>query len=91
MAKAKMIYSTDGMRFEWSGGEYIELFFIDPDTDTFPKSAFDVINVWDYAKGEPRIEKTLDAFNEFIKQHIQEIAEDNIANSNEEEEFYLGS
>ena len=80
MAKAKMVYnSTEDMRFVWSGGEYIEIFFRDLDTDLFSKSAFDIINVWDYAKGEPRIEKNLDAFKEFIDEYTQEVMEDIIA------------
>jgi hypothetical protein len=80
MAKAKMVYEKhDDLRFVWSGGEYIEIFSRDLDTDLFPKSAFDIINVWDYAKGEPRIEKNLDAFKEFVDQHLQEVMEDIIA------------
>jgi len=86
MAKAKMIYnSTEDMRFVWSGGEYIEIFYRDLDTDLFPKSAFDIINVWDYAKGEPRIEKNLDAFKQFVEQHIQEVMEDQLASADHDE------
>ncbi len=74
MAQAKMVYEKhEDLRFEWSGGEYIEIFFGDS------KTAFDVLNTWDYAKGEPRIERTLTAFTEFVENYIREVQEELIA------------
>jgi hypothetical protein len=72
MAKAKMVYETENFRFEWHGGAYIELFF------TGSTSALDVVNVWDYEKDEPRIERTLTAFEEFIEGYIKD-AENNLS------------
>ena len=66
MAQAKMVYSTDEFRFEWHGGAYIELFFVGS------TSALDAVNVWDYEKDEPRIERTLTAFQEFIEGYLKE-------------------
>ena len=66
MAKAKMVYSTDEFRFEWHGGAYIELFFVGS------TSALDAVNVWDYEKDEPRIERTLQAFEQFIEGYLKE-------------------
>lgn len=70
MAQAKMVYNTENFRFEWSGGAYIELFFVGSD------SALDVVNVWDYEKDEPRIERTLPAFQNFIEGYIKQQEEE---------------
>lgn len=39
------------LKFVWYGGAYIEICWA-------RGAAFDVINVWDYAQGEPTIERT---------------------------------
>lgn len=48
----------DGPILRWHGGEYIEIGGIEHDDWV----ASDVINVWDYETGAPRIPRTLDAF-----------------------------
>lgn len=53
----------------WHGGAYIELGYVEHDA-TF--HAHDVINVWDYAKDEPRIARTLAAFVERVEEFIAE-------------------
>jgi hypothetical protein len=55
-----------GFVARWHGGEYIELGYLDTEDlrrgsgETPPFIAQEVINVWDYAKGEARIPRTLD-------------------------------
>ncbi len=70
MAKAKMVYETEDFRFEWHGGAYVEMFFIGS------TSALDAVNVWDYEKDAPRIERTLDAFQTFIEGYIKDAQEE---------------
>ena len=53
---ARMVCTVDGVRFEWSGGAYIELTPAGCDAPT------DCVNVWDYATDELTIARTLDAF-----------------------------
>jgi hypothetical protein len=58
-----MAYQPDdeiGTTFQWHGGEYIEI----GTTDEMGFTALDVINVWDYRAGAPRIARTLEAFQE---------------------------
>lgn len=60
---AKMIYETEGLRFTWEGGAYID---IGPEgTD----SALDCINVWDYAEDKPTItfDKLEETCNEWLR------------------------
>jgi hypothetical protein len=78
MAQAKMIYTRDGMEFVWHGGAYIEIFIVGGDG-----SAIDSYNVWDYATDKPTIEKTLDAFTEYVDSKVtesQELVESFISN-----------
>jgi hypothetical protein len=56
-----------GVVARWRGGAYIELGYLDA-RDAFV--AGDVINVWDYAKGEPRIPRTLDALRERVDERM---------------------
>jgi hypothetical protein len=64
MNKPKMVMEQDGLTFEWSGGEYIEV-----TRDGF--QATDVINVWDYAVGRARI-ITLHEFADKVRSYIEE-------------------
>lgn len=57
-----------GVVARWHGGEYIELG--EDQTASGEFAAYDVINVWDYAKGEPRIPRTLDAFQTAVDERI---------------------
>ena len=65
-----------GISFRWRGGEYIDVGAVQDqgpsgiDGDDF--HAYDVINVWDYEKGEPRIARTLDAFTQAVEDYIAE-------------------
>lgn len=64
MAKAVMVLESDGAVFEWHGGPYIDI--------VVDGSAVDVINVWDYAKDQPFIPVTLEAFEEVIDKYLAE-------------------
>jgi hypothetical protein len=63
-----------GVVARWHGGEYISLGYVQEmgeagiDGDAF--HAYDVLNVWDYAAGQPRIARTLDAFAEAVNEGI---------------------
>lgn len=74
-----------GWRFEWDGGEFIEIFSNIPDIPNQEQALWinnqtmrpegwystDVnINVWDYDKGEPRISMTELAFRQEIKRWL---------------------
>jgi hypothetical protein len=75
MSDAVFIYRPDdGPEFQWHGGEYIDIGYT-AEVDTGPFNnlgqpshyagefvAHEVINVWDSAKDEPRIPRTLEAF-----------------------------
>lgn len=65
---------TRTLHFQWHGGPYIEVGF------SLSKPV-EVINVWDYAKGEPTIARTRRAFAAAIDSWIAEYDEDNPANS----------
>lgn len=66
----------DGPEFQWHGGAYIEIgYTAQEDTGPFNDQgqpsysagefvAGEVINVWDYAKDEPTIDRSLSAFQE---------------------------
>lgn len=71
MTDAFFQYEHDsGAVARWHGGAYIELGYIDQ-AQGFPQFiAGDVINVWDYAKNEPRIPRTLDAFRERVDERL---------------------
>ena len=49
-------YYRDGLRFEWHGGAYIEIF---EESATVPHG---VMNVWDYEKDVPSIERSMRGF-----------------------------
>ena len=61
--------NADGYVFNWQGGAYIE---ISNESSTQP---FDVINVYDYEKGKPRIPFTVDALNKEITKWLRENTE----------------
>jgi hypothetical protein len=46
--------------FRWHGGEYVEVAFVGD------KHGFEVLNVWDAERDEPRIERTLSALREAV-------------------------
>jgi hypothetical protein len=67
-----MEYDAGEFIARWHGGEYIELGYM-------AESGFvagDVINVWDHAKGEPRIPRTLDAFRARVDEWLAEQGDD---------------
>lgn len=60
MSEAMMVFDTELRRYVWHGGAYIDI-----GPRPLPDGEFeavDVMNVWDYAKGAPRIEATLPCF-----------------------------
>ena len=75
---ARMTYQRDegSPVFSWHGGAYIDIGYFDStqppgvDGDTF--HAYDVINVWDYKNDEPRIERTLAAFQAACDEWLDE-------------------
>lgn len=75
MAETYMQYvDQDNMvTARWWGGAYIEFGWIDESGEWH---ATDVINVYDYAKGETSIPFTLDAMREAIEEHLNDDDED---------------
>lgn len=58
MADLVFIYTRDGLRFIWHGGEYCDIYL-----DTEPPAITDMcINFWDYDESRPTIERTHKAF-----------------------------
>ena len=53
-------------KFEWYGGEYIAVKILGTETEV------DVINVWDYEAGEPRIDFTPDGLAEAVASWLDE-------------------
>lgn len=53
--------------FVWSGGPYVEIHF-----DTVGSTAFEIINVWDYEKDEPRIPFTQKALGRAAARWVAE-------------------
>jgi hypothetical protein len=72
-AVMQYVEPDSGVVCQWHGGAYIELGYIDESGEFI---AGDVINVWDYAKDEPRIPRTLDAFQEVCDERIPELIAD---------------
>lgn len=54
------------LTFVYEGGAYIEIFGEGWD------SAFDVVNVWDYANGKASIEYTVEAVEAKVKEYLEE-------------------
>jgi hypothetical protein len=83
MNGAKFTYTDEasGVEFQWHGGAYIDIGSTyamgeaGVNGDDF--HAYDVINVWDYEKDEPRIPRTLDAFQERCNEWLQDHADEN--------------
>jgi hypothetical protein len=78
---AYMAYRDDnsGVEFRWHGGEYIDIGSVvdiagQPGIHGDDFHAYDVINVWDYAAGKPRIPRTLDAFEQRCREKVAELA-----------------
>lgn len=67
--KKKFEYLRDGLRFEWFGGAYIEVF---EENATVPHA---VINVWDYAKDVSRIEVSMRGLVNCVDDWIDEYIE----------------
>ena len=63
-----MIFARVGrydLVFKWHGGAYVDI--------CWPNGqAFEVINVWDHEKDEPRIERTNDALRERVREWIDD-------------------
>jgi hypothetical protein len=69
---AKMVMtSPEGLRFEWSGGEYIEI----KDANAGDGIVLDVINVFDYAEGKPEIVTLFDFAARVRRYENDEVAE----------------
>lgn len=62
----KLIAETDNLRFEWSGGEYID---VSNKNHTEPH---DIINVWDYKNDKPTIERSFEGFRAKIEEWLDE-------------------
>src|SRR4051794_37874558 len=75
---AQMVYVHEetGTRFVWHGGEYIDVGYNDEDGEF---QAVEVINVWNHAADQPRIPRTLAAFeaacDEFLAPKCDECEE----------------
>jgi hypothetical protein len=69
-----------GVVARWHGGEYIDLGNLQdqgmPGIDGDDFHAHDVLNVWDHAKGEPHIARTLEAFQAEVDERLAQRAED---------------
>lgn len=69
-------HEASGVVARWHGGEYIELGYVQsqgtPGIDGDDFHAYDVINVWDHAENQPRIARTLDAFQERVDRRMRE-------------------
>jgi hypothetical protein len=63
----KLEYTLNDLVFTWSGGAYIEISFVDS------KTPFDVFNVWDYAKDEPTIERSMAGLIEYVNERYEEL------------------
>jgi hypothetical protein len=53
-------YHRNGLIFSWTGGAYIEIYF---EGKAMP---YDVLNVWDYEKDEPKIERSMRGLVDFV-------------------------
>ena len=53
------LYNRDGLTFSWLGGAYIEI-------SVEGGLPFDVFNVWDYEKDEPKIERSMRGLVNFV-------------------------
>ena len=71
--KALITIYTENLRFEWKGGEYIEVINRRHIED------HDLINVWDYEAGKPRIPFTPEAMFDTVEDWLDENAEDEVA------------
>lgn len=60
--------------FEWHGGAYIGV--CQGESYAHP---VEVINVWDYAKNAPRIDRTREAFNNKVDDWVGEYGRENLA------------
>lgn len=59
-------YTTDEFIFDWRGGAYVEIYSDSP-------VPFDVINVWDYEKDQPRIERSARGLGEAVEEWLKEM------------------
>ena len=86
MADAYLQYEDPdtGIVARWHGGEYIDLGYV-ADSDSYIRNnqgipshykgefvAHDVINVWDHAKGEARIEFTPGALRAAVEEKLED-------------------
>lgn len=68
------------VKFTWHGGEYIELGWVG-------YSPVEVINVYDYEKGEPSIPRTKPAFRKAITDWIEDYGERELEHDLEQHHF----
>ena len=71
------------IRARWHGGAYIEFGYVDESGEWH---AHDVINVYDYAKGETSIPFTTAAMAEAIEEHLRDEEEDEEDDEDDEDE-----
>jgi len=64
---AHLVAHAGVYKFVWYGGEYIDVFALGQE------SAVDVINVWDYEKGEPRLSFDLDGFTIALDEYLADV------------------
>jgi hypothetical protein len=74
-----MSIEKEDFRYQWGGGEYITIFrYCDAVAHREMEyyrghwEACDIINVWDYVRSQPRINRTLEAFEQAVEKHIKE-------------------
>lgn len=63
---SKFKYTFENLVFSWSGGAYIEISHEDSEIP------FDVFNVWDYAKDEPTIERSMSGLVGYVDERMHE-------------------
>ena len=74
--RAYMTVKAGDLEFRWHGGEYIDIGSTYAmgeagiDSDDF--HAYDVINVWDYEAGAPRIPRTLDGMQQAVTAYMED-------------------
>ena len=83
MADAAFTYTDEeyGAHFIWHGGEYIDVY-----SHKDAEYPGECINVWNHAKDEPIIERTLDAFEETCRDWLRGIDPDDEDDEDEDRE-----
>jgi len=66
---SKLVMVKEGMHFRYEGGEYIEYYSV------AAGMVVDVINVFDYAKGESNV-KSPEDFEKAVREYIEELGKE---------------